>query len=151
MKKILYLIFINMILVLVQNSFFSELLDVTFNPNLVLAFGFAFLFSNQEEDGSFSLLIGGPFLDLLSFNMLGVSSLTFLVLYELSILIRKYVSKGFVIQLLLVFISSIVYILVSSFNYPQFANYFGIVVVSALTTLISLFFHFIHRHENKFI
>lgn len=143
MKKILYLFLINLVLVLFQTSFFSEIFGINLNPNLILAFGFAFMFVNQEEEGRTSLLIGGILLDLLSFSTVGLSSLTMLVLFELSILVRKYLARGILTQLLVIFVSTILYSVTTGIKYPHLAEYAPLLWLSFFTTLFSLVFYLI--------
>ena len=149
MRKTLYIIFINLILAVLQNAFFPELFGANFTPNLILAFGFSFLFINKEEEAGTSLLIGGLVLDLLSFNTVGLSSLSFLILLEISILIRKYLTKDLFMQVALIFATNAAYILVLSIKSHYFVNYFHIFLVSLFTCAISLIFYFLEVNLLK--
>ena len=94
MKKALLLLFINLILVLLQISFFGELLPSVYVPNLILSFSFAILFADLSDASYMSAFIGGLMLDLLTFGIIGVSSLTFVGFLFLFSFVRRYVSKN---------------------------------------------------------
>ena len=109
MKKFFILFFVNLVLVLLQLSFFGELFSGSFVPNLVLALAFALAFSELADFGKMSALAGGLLLDLLGFNIIGFSPtviISCLIIYDL---IRRNVSKNVILSSFVVIISSLVY------------------------------------------
>ncbi|HSX39208.1 MAG TPA: hypothetical protein VLI92_01310 [Candidatus Saccharimonadales bacterium] len=145
MKKIGVLIFVNILLVILQNSFFNELFSAKFNPNLVMAFGFAFLLMNDEEVGLSSLLIGGLVYDLLTFVTVGFSSFLFLILFELCVIATHYFSKSLPFKFLLLFISATIY------TFFAVSNSFGsALVVAALTLLTSIIFYLLDANLLRY-
>jgi len=84
----------NLILVLLQVSFFGELVAPIFVPNLVFGFAFAIMFIDLSETSYMSAFFGGILLDLLTFGIIGVSSLTFVGFLFLFSFVRRYISKS---------------------------------------------------------
>jgi len=124
-KRFFILLFINLILVLFQ-------LGTSFVPNLVLAFSFALVFSNLGNTGKMSAFLGGLFLDLLGFNIVGFSPVIIvgcMIMYDF---VRRNISKGILINALAVVFSTLVYDGVLGFSAKFFASE---AVVGALFTL----------------
>lgn len=94
MRRALLLITVNIVLVLFQMSFFGELFDPIFVPNLIFAFAFALLFNDLSESSYMSAFIGGLVFDLLTFGIIGMTSLTFVGFLFLFSFVRRYVSKN---------------------------------------------------------
>ena len=109
MKKFLTIFFMNLVLVLLQLSFFGELFEGAFTPNLVLAFGFALTFGSLANSAKVSVLIGGLLLDLLGFNLVGHSSTVIIACMIMYDFIRRNVSKNVLLSAAAVFLSSLVY------------------------------------------
>ncbi len=94
MKKYIIIIATTLMLALLQLSFFSELLGNGLSPDLLLAFAFALLFLDLKEEAYFAGFIGGLFLDLLGFSIVGSSSVLYVCSLVLFSVIQRFVSKG---------------------------------------------------------
>ncbi|HLC93811.1 MAG TPA: hypothetical protein VJG85_02225 [Patescibacteria group bacterium] len=106
MKKYLVIFFVNIVLVLFQNSFLFVFLGGEANPNLILAFAFSLLLLDKSEEALFSAFVGGLLIDLLGFTMPGLSSLVFLLAIYIGLFIKKYLFKSWVLQLIVLMLST---------------------------------------------
>lgn len=113
MKRILGFVIINLIFVLIQESFLSNLFG-TFTPNLVLALAFSFIFLNLTEVGFMNAFIGGILLDLFGFETVGISSLIFITSLMVFLFARKYLFRGLVFSLFSSFVINTSYIFIIS-------------------------------------
>jgi hypothetical protein len=108
MKKILILIFINIIIGLLQVSFFPTLFGSKILINWILAFGLSWLLVYAPVTALKSVFIGGLVLDILLGTRLGLSSLIMTSGVYSLILVRSYLFRGigshFVIGTLVAFI-----------------------------------------------
>lgn len=141
MNKFLFILGINIILVLIQSSFIVEPNYIYYMPNLVLAFAYSLLLMNRSDIGLLSALIGGLLLDLISFRVIGLSSFSLVLLLLITSYIKKYVFKGIVIQLLLLFLIDLLYLLI--LNMPNLFIPSDYVISIILTCIFSTFFCFI--------
>lgn len=141
MKRIVFLVTINLILALFQSSFFPQLFGVYYNVNLIFAFAYAFLASNKIKEALISILIGGLILDLLGFSIVGFTSLILTVLLYLAIFIRKYVFKSWVLQVVLVVLADYGYRLI--LKYPRVEITFDLFLGTVFTVLFTLLFYFL--------
>jgi len=141
MKKALLLLFINLILVLLQISFFGELLPSVYVPNLILSFSFAILFADLSDASYMSAFIGGLMLDLLTFGIIGVSSLTFVGFLFLFSFVRRYVSKNVLTNSLGVVVLQSIYVwFILGFKAIGISK----LLISGVVTLLAVFmFQFI--------
>ena len=102
-KRFLTVFILVFVLSITQTSFFNELLGITYNPNIVLALAFALLLADQFELSMFAGLIGGFLIDLTGFGVIGISSLSFVIVLLISHLIKRYVFKSFAFQMFVIF------------------------------------------------
>jgi len=93
-KKYLVLVFVSFIGVILQTSLFLEIFGPKVNPNIVFALGFAFLFSNKQKYALRTALVSGVLLDLLSFNVVGTTSLFMIFSFYASKFIQEKFFKG---------------------------------------------------------
>lgn len=120
MRNIVILIFLNTTIILVQNSFLSVLLPPTYVPNLLLALSFTFTLYDKDTVAYMSALIGGMLFDLLTFNIVGETSLIFVASLFLFSQYRRYFSKTVFSSLLGVLISNSLYLwLIGYFASPK--------------------------------
>lgn len=132
MKRFVGLLFVNLILVLLQLSFFGELFDGSFVPNLVLALAFAFIFCDLGEMGKTSAFLGGVFLDLLGFNIIGFSPITIISCILIYDLIRRNMSGNIAVSALTLFLATLIYDKIMGFSPRLFASE---AVIGAMFTL----------------
>lgn len=144
LKKVIILFGINLFLVLMQTSFLNVFFGAALNPDLVLAFALALLLANKSEYSLFSALIGGLIYDLRGTNLIGESALLMIaVLFAISYS-RKYVFKGWPVQILSLFVSFVLYKTISN-------AYNAGIVVNSLSTLVFclLMYLYISRVINR--
>ena len=110
MKRFFSLLIINIFLVLLQNSFFSEIFGVALNPNLIVGFAFALFFLDREDLYLMSGFLGGILLDLFGFSIVGLSALVITGILILFNYIRRYLFKGWVSNIVLVILGQILYV-----------------------------------------
>jgi len=110
MKRFISLLGINLVLVLLQYSFFRELFGANYNPNLVLALAFTLFFLDQEDLYLMSGFIGGIVLDLFGFSIVGLSALVITGTLILFHYIRRYLFRGWLSNIVLVILGQIVYV-----------------------------------------
>lgn len=108
-RKVLTITFINIILVLFQGSFLRELMGPELVPNLVLAFAYSLLFLGFEDISIMSIFIGGLFLDLFGFTIVGLSPLILTGGIILFRYIRKYLFRGFISNIVIVFLAELIH------------------------------------------
>lgn len=150
MKHYILIILINIILAIVQVSFFYRLFGRTLNPNLIAAFAFSFFFWGIYDKGFFSALIGGIFLDLMGFSSVGLSALILIMGLLLAFYIKKYIFKGWTTQILSLFITTISYS--SLLGFPNFYFDLKTVISALITVVISLIFYWTFKsfaYESK--
>ena len=112
MKKVILLIFINIVLALFQTAFFPTLFGKHFYINWVLLMGLAWFYVDAPVTAMKSVFIGGTILDVLTGSRPGLSpAIMTLGLYVL-ILIKKSLFKGFIPNVLLGALVAYIYILV---------------------------------------
>lgn len=146
MKRVIAFIIINLILVLIQESFLGNLLG-TFTPNLVLAFAFSFLILNLDDIGFMNAFIGGVLLDLFGFETIGLSSLVFVGSLMMYFFIRKYLFRGWIFTIFSSFVVNILYLyVVSGFS----ASSRLLINSSASTALFAMFFFFSIRNLSGY-
>jgi len=110
MKNTLFLILFILILILIQLPFLSVVLPLIIVPNLIIALSFSFALYEKEELAYRAGLIGGVLFDLLTFNIVGETSLIITVCLFLFSLYRRYVSKSLVSGFLGVLFANSVYL-----------------------------------------
>ncbi|MBI2414240.1 hypothetical protein HYV31_00135 [candidate division WWE3 bacterium] len=141
MKNILILVFINLMLVLFQDSFLANLLTFDFVPTLLLALSFGFILSDKEDLSYKSAFIGGLLSDFLDFRIVGESSLILVVCLFLFSLFRRYVSKNIISNFVGVFVvNSIFLFLTASVSSISIYNYITNGILTFLTSVIFYFF-----------
>jgi cell shape-determining protein MreD len=109
MKRFFVLLFVNLILALLQLSFFGKAFGSGSTPNLVLALAFALTLAGLGGAGKMSAFLGGLMLDLLGFNIIGISSIVLvgsMIMYDF---VRKNVSRNLVMNAISVFLSTMIY------------------------------------------
>jgi hypothetical protein len=109
MKRILTIIFINIILVLAYTSFFSELVGPQLNPVIVLSFALSLLFMDKREEALLSAFTGGLMMDLLSNTIPGITPALFLFVVQFVFFVRNYVFRNWMLQLFLTALSAYAY------------------------------------------
>ncbi|MBT6401785.1 hypothetical protein HN803_08290 [candidate division WWE3 bacterium] len=147
MKKNLTVTFINIILVLIQGSFLRELMGPEIAPNLVIAFAYSLLFMGFEDISLTSIFMGGLFLDLFGFNIVGLSPLVLtgsLILFKY---VKKYLFRGWLSNIVIVFLAELIYsFVIFGFSQGLFSTWRG-----ALSTLIfSLIFYMLNQRFKNF-
>jgi cell shape-determining protein MreD len=100
-RTYIYIILSTFVVSIVQTSLFLELFNVSANPYLVLVLSFGLYLSLGLEYGLFTALIGGVLLDFVTFNVIGMTSLLFVVFIYFSRTVRTYVLQGFRAQIIL--------------------------------------------------
>ena len=125
MNRYLIILIANILLSLFQTSFLNELFGTYLNFNLILAFSFSFLLLDEDELSVFSAFTGGLMLDMLSLGFVGSYAMFLTISLYISYLVKRYIFKSFVFQLILVFIFSVLY---KSFMF--YLNGGGIVVIN---------------------
>lgn len=139
MKQFMYIILINALAGIFQLSFFNRLFGGHIaNPNLILALAFSLFFLGMYERAYFSALFGGLLLDLMSFNTVGLSSLILIFCLISSYLVKKYIFKGWVMQVLSLLITYFIYQgLVESLDIKMLFGAFFTLVFGLLFYLIN--------------
>lgn len=147
MKKFLVITFVNILLVLLQSSFLRELVGPSNTPNLVLAFSFSLFFMDFEDMSLMSAFIGGLFLDFFGFSIVGLTPLIITGSLLLFTFVKRYLFRGWVSNVLLVFLAQIIYLgMISgvfSLNPPALYS-------ATSTLLLSLVFYFINKSFSGF-
>ncbi len=135
-----------MLLVLIQTSFLNVFFGPVLNPNLIIALPFALMLAGKSDYSLFSALIGGLLFDLQGHGLLGLSPLLMVTLLYAISYSRKYVFKGRLVQIILIFAAFVIYTVVLS-------SYSPVVFLNALSTLIAcLLLHlYISRVVDKSI
>lgn len=148
MKRFFVLLIINIVLVMLQNSFFAELFGANSNPNLVLAFAFGLFFLDREDFYLMSGFLGGVLLDLFGFSIVGLSALVITGTLILFSYIRRYLFKGWLSNIVLVFVAQITYIalLSGSMSVTKPTFFSGI-----STMLISVVFYIITQNFGGYL
>jgi hypothetical protein len=132
MKRFIILFALNIVLVLIQNSFLGELFGFSYSPNLVLALAYSLFFMDLNDLSLMSGFIGGLLLDLFGFSIVGLSALTITGTLVLFTYVKRYLFRGWTSNLVLVFLAQIVYInmLIGAGSLPR------PVIISGLSTLV---------------
>lgn len=154
MNKYFAILVINIILSLLQVSFFNEVFGAFINPNFVIAFAFSLLLLDEEDTSIYSAAVGGLLLDLVSFSTTGLFMLVYSVMLYILYLIRRYVFKNFWFQLIVIFILN--FISRDFDNYLNgkhlFENFGQFVISSLLTVFITLMFYALNSYtRDRFI
>ena len=139
MRKYIVIAIINIILIFLEESFFYELFGAELNPNLVIALSFALIIVKEDELALYAALIGGFFLDLLGAGIIGLSSLTLILLMQISMKVGKTIYRGLITQLIFIVITTIVYKILMNYP-PLYYNktlFFSGVMTASLSVLIS--------------
>lgn len=147
MKKFLIIVFVNILLVLLQTAFLRELVGASATPNLVLAFSFSLFFMDLENLSLMSAFVGGLLLDLFGFSIVGLTPLVITGSLVLVTFVKRYLFRGWISNLLLVFLAQLIYLGVISgaFSLDSTALY------SSTTTLfLSLAFYLINQNFTWF-
>lgn len=108
-SKVIFIVFFNLILSLLQTSFFGELVGNVFVPNLILAFSFALMFKDLKNLSLMSAFIGGLIIDFLSFNIVGISPLVLVGSLYIFSIVRRHLSKDWPVSFLVHSLSLFVY------------------------------------------
>ncbi len=144
MKHYIFITLINIILVMIQISFFYRLFGRSLNPNLITALAFSLFFWGAYDKALFSALIGGIFLDLMGFGTVGLSAIILITCLLLAFYIKKYMFKGWTTQILNLFIASAIYSVLIGFH--NFSFDIKTVFSGLLTVAISLIFYGVLRN-----
>lgn len=139
MKKYLTIVFTTLILALLQLSFFSELLGNGLAPDLLLAFCFALLFLGLKEEALFAGFVGGLFLDLLGFSIVGSSAVLYVASLVLYSVMERFVSRGWLTKALgFLFFSYMISSLKSDvvFAMQSFGSLFSLFVNVLFTSMV---------------
>ena len=151
-KGYVYLIFINTILALLQTSLFLELFGNNLNPNLILAFAFAFLVTDKTSLAFFSALSGGLILDSLSSTTPGLTTFVLVTLMGFSVLMRRLLLKNYASLLVLVFCSTLLNAV--ALNITRGGDFEQTIVCAVLTTAFAVIISLLVKnlvHENKYL
>jgi len=147
MKKYAIILLINIVLALLQLSFFSELLGVNFMPNFILAFSFAFLISDKFELSMFCAFTGGLFLDLFGVSTLGFSSLILCILLIVTYQMKSSVFRGQITLGFFILLSSVFYTFALSLPQIYFSS--SAFVGAFLTLLMASIFGYAVRNFTR--
>jgi rod shape-determining protein MreD len=151
MKKVVILFFINLALVLLQQSFLSVLFDYRYFVNLYLAFVIALFVQEREEEALLSALVGGLITDLLTTGPIGLSSLLVSAMLLVLRFTKKFFYRNWLVRTLLALIVFYIYTVVTNFQTRENIEH---ILISCLITLgFSFIFKFmIDRifHEKRF-
>lgn len=135
MKKYILLTIALLLTVLFQESFLLEMLGPRVNVNVVVSLIFVLILINKDQEALISAFTGGLILDLISVGIVGVSSLVLVLLVHVSLLIRRHLSKGITVHILLLMLGSVVYKMIAAF--PSFEFSAGMLMGSALNVILS--------------
>ncbi len=150
MRKYIVLLIVNFILLIFQSSLLLEIFGAELNPNILFALAFSLILLDEHELAVLSGFIAGLLLDLNSNHIIGTSLLFVIIMIYITILFKKTFIRGWLFQLILLFLCVLFYKFIFSLNLfvltaPVF--YSGI-----LTILISIAFYFvILRYQRKFL
>ncbi len=147
MRKYLIIIFINLLLVFVQESFFLEFFGTVFNPHLVTSLGFSFILLEDDHNGLASMFIGGLLLDLLGTGVIGLSSLVLIVMLLISMLVRKTFFRGLITQIFFIILTTVVFKILM--NYPHIIFDKNLILSGLITSFIALLFSFVIRRLKQ--
>lgn len=141
MKKILTLIFINIVFALFQTAFFPTLFGKQALINWVLALGFAWLLVDAPITALKSVFVGGVILDILLGTRLGLSSLIMTMGVYLLILVRNYLFRGIIPHLVVGTIVAYIYSMIilakgNSVDLPLLVLAFVSAFISYLASLV---------------
>jgi len=109
MKKVLFLTLVNLILIIFQDYFFIEFFGAGLIPNFVLSLSFAFLVLDLGEAALTSALLGGLIIDLFGIGIIGQNTLIFVLIILIANLLRTYISKMLILQIILLIIATVIY------------------------------------------
>jgi len=133
LKNILILTGITLLLVLLQGSLFQTLFGARYNPNLIIALSFTFFYAGKDELAQITGFVGGLFLDVLGFSIIGISPLLIVGFLLIFSFVRRHLTRGWVLNLFGVCASTFVYLVLvhggaSNLNFSY---------LSSLTTLVT--------------
>lgn len=149
--KIFLVILINIVFGVIQTSFFSGLVNNLFVPNLILILAFSLMYKDLNELSLMSAFVGGLILDLLGFNIIGLSSLAMVGSLYLFSIIRRHVSKSWFTNLLVFSAALTVYdIVLGSLATAGLWTYAAFVLVMffvsvILASLVESILSYLHR------
>ena len=133
MKRAFTIVVINIILVLIQVSFFPALSNNLFIPNLILALSLTLFFLDKTSAAFISAFSGGLLLDLLATSVVGVSLIYIVGLVTGLSYTKRFLYKNTFVKMVLVFLSALLYlVVVTSLN----ASFPRMLVASSLATLV---------------
>jgi len=141
MRKYLFITVLNLIIILIQESFSWEFFGNALNPNFIIAICFAFIIIDDHQGALYSAFIGGLWLDLAGVGVVGLSSFTLVFLLALAIWVKRVLFKGTWFQVLMVIASTIIFKLVM--NYPDLTYSWKLFFSGLLGALVSLGFYLI--------
>jgi cell shape-determining protein MreD len=145
MKKILILIVSNLILALMQLSFFPNLISVQIN--LVLALSMAFFMIGSNKASIQSAFVGGLILDLFGIDVIGISPLVFILFIMIFNFVRNHTFNSWYFNLFLVFLASISYTNVMSLPIILFNK--NVIIEGIGSTIVcGLFYLFLLRYRG---
>jgi rod shape-determining protein MreD len=147
MKKTLILLLINLILVLIQMAFLTELFNKTVVPNLILVLGVYFLLKGDLVTGLKSVFIGGILIDALNYTHMGTSALILVAGLYLMSFIRKTIFKGFLSDSVIIILISYIYMQIMVIKTAAFNV--SSILGAVLTALISFVMFSLLKYETK--
>jgi cell shape-determining protein MreD len=101
LKTNLYVILANFVVSILQTAFFLEIIGAKSNPNLIFSLSFALYLTWGLELSLLSAIVGGFFLDLVSFNIIGFTPVLLILFIYVSYFIKKRVQTGLYLQVIL--------------------------------------------------
>jgi len=150
MRKYLFITIINLVIVLLQESFSWEFFGQAMNPNFIVAISFAFLMIDDHRGALFSAFIGGFWLDLVGVGIVGLSSFFLVLLLAIALWIKKSTVKAMWFQALLIIGATIIFKLVIS--YPELNYSWQLFLSGVLSSIISLgFYYILSRTKHRYL
>ncbi|MEZ6255352.1 MAG: hypothetical protein R3B92_01045 [Patescibacteria group bacterium] len=147
-RHLTFIILINFALAFIQTSFLYALSPAVYIPNLVLAFGYAFLVDKKLELGAGSLFIGGIFVDLFGLGIIGLTPLIFLTFFMIIRFLDAYAFKSWATYILGLILTHLGYFLLLTFSFNYFS--FNLLIGTSNTLILCLSFVYINQQYGFF-
>ncbi len=150
MRKYLFITIINLVIILLQESFSWEFFGQTMNPSFIIAISFAFLMIDDHPGALFSAFIGGLWLDLVGVGIVGLSSFALVLLLAVSLWIKKSMVGAIWFQATLIVGATIIFKLIIS--YPELIYSWKLFFSAVLSSIISLgFYYILSRTKHRYL
>ncbi|MFA6981828.1 MAG: hypothetical protein WC243_02295 [Patescibacteria group bacterium] len=141
MKKVVTLFFIDLILILLQKSFFPVFFDYRYYIDLYLAFTMALFLEEKETEAFVSALVGGLLADVLGMGLVGVSSFVVTSLLLVLRFTKRFFYRNWPLRV--AFALLVFYIYVAITNVENRWNVRHILISCLMTLAFTFFFRFL--------